>query len=175
MKQRPGFSLVETLIALGLVGMVLTGAAMLSVNGGRSFDRTSAQLDADRGASVAVQRMMLDLQEAKQVQIISTTRLRVFFPQVAADGTYIRSALDSVNTIDFFRGTSAGSASATGDCLIRQPAGGAARVVCGGVTNIQFASTNPSSVDITVSTQQSSVASPAQCNMEHRAIFLRNY
>jgi hypothetical protein len=157
------------------MSLVLTGAIMLSVSGGRSFDRSSAQMDADRQASSSVQRMMLDLEEAKQVTVLSSSSLRVFFPQVAADGTYIRSALDSVNTIDYFRGTSAGAASTTGDCLVRRTAAGSTKIVCKGVTNVQFASTNPSSVDITVQTQFSSYIGPAQCNMLHRAIFLRNY
>jgi hypothetical protein len=166
---------VEVMIALGLLSLVLTGAAMLTVSAGRSFDHTMAQLDADRGASQAVQRLMLDLQEAKQVQIVSSTWLRVFFPQVAADGSYIRSALDTTDYIDFYRGTSGGSPSSTGDCLLRRRAGASALVTCKGVTTVQFLSTNPSSVDITLGTQRPSMVSSAQCDMEHRAIFLRNY
>jgi len=175
MKNRRGFTLVEILISSSVMLLVLTGAAMLSIGTGRSFDRTSAQLDADRSASAAVQRMMLDLAEAKQVTVSSTTYLRVFFPQVAADGTYIRSALDNVNYLDYYRGNSAGTATSTGDCLIRKPNGGTARVVGKGVTRLEYSSTNPSSVDITIATQRSSKIGNAGCEMLHRAIFLRNY
>lgn len=175
MKARPGFTYIETMISLAIMTFIFTGAAMMSTSAGRSFDRTAAQLDADRGASYSVQRMMLDLAEAKQVTVVSTSFLRVFFPQVAADGTYIRSALDSVNYVEFYRGTSSGVASGTGDCLVRKPAGGTARVITTGVTNLQFASTNPSSVDITLRTLKTSFAGNGQCEMLHRAIFLRNY
>jgi type II secretory pathway pseudopilin PulG len=175
MKQRPGFTLLESTIALGMLSLVLTGAAMVSVSASRSFDRTSAQLDADRSASMAVQRMMLDLEEAKQITILSPTSLRVFFPQVAPDGTYIRSALDSVNFIDYYRGTSAGVASGTGDCLLRRVAGGTPRIKCKGVTFVQFVSANPSSVDISLRTRCTSIVGPAVCDMVHRAIFLRNF
>jgi prepilin-type N-terminal cleavage/methylation domain-containing protein len=175
MKKRRGFSLVEVLISLSILSMVLTGSAMLTISAGRSFDLTSAQLDAGQSASQAVQHMMLDLEEAKQVTVSSTTSLRVFFPQVDASGNYIRSALDTVNTVDYFRGNSDGTANTAGTCLVRQPAGGTARVVGKGVTNVQFTSTNPSSVDITLDTQRSTYISSAQCNMVHLAIFLRNY
>jgi hypothetical protein len=175
MKARPGFTYIEAMISLAIMSFVITGAAMMSTSAGRSFDRTAAQLDADRGASYSVQRMMMDLEEAKQVTVVSATFLRVFFPRVAADGTYIRSALDSVNFIEYYRGTAAGVASASGTCLVRKPAGGTARVVTSGVTNVQFASTNPSSVDITLATLRPSFVGNATCDMLHRAIFLRNY
>jgi type II secretory pathway pseudopilin PulG len=175
MKARAGFTHIEAMISLAILSFVITGAAMMSTSAGRSFDRTAAQLDADRGASGSVQRMMLDLEEAKQVTVVSTTFLRVFFPQVAADGTYIRSALDNVNYIEYYRGTSAGTANTTGDCLVRKPAGGTARVITSGVANVQFASTNPSSVDITLQTLRPSFVGNARCDMLHRAIFLRNY
>jgi prepilin-type N-terminal cleavage/methylation domain-containing protein len=175
MKKRRGFSFVEVMISLSILTMVLTGSAMLMISAGRSFDLTQAQLDTSQNASQGVQHMMLDLEEAKQVTVLSATSLRVCFPQVDGNGNYIRWALDTVNTVDYFRGTSAGAASTTGNCLVRQPAGGTARVVCRGVTLVQFASTNPSSVDITLDTQRSTYISSAQCNMVHRAIFLRNY
>lgn len=175
MKHRSGFTLLETMIAIGVLSLVITGALMLTVSSEYGFDRTSAQLDADRSASHAVQRMMRDLQEAKQVTILSPTSLRVFYPQVADDGTYLRSVLDTVNTIDYYRGTVTGTADSAGEFLLRQAAGRPVEVVCTGVTDLQFASTNPSSVDITIRTQRPSRVTSARCEMLHRAIFLRNY
>jgi prepilin-type N-terminal cleavage/methylation domain-containing protein len=175
MKRRRGFTMVEVMISLSILSLVLTGSAMLTVGAGRSFDLTQNQLDTSMNAAQGVQHMMLDLEEAKQVTVLSATSLRVYFPQVDANGNYIRSALDTVNTIDYFRGTSAGAASTTGDCLVRQPAGGSARVVSRGVSSVAFSSTNPSSVDITLDTRRTTYISSAQCNMVHRAIFLRNY
>jgi type II secretory pathway pseudopilin PulG len=175
MKRRPGFTFIEAMLSCAVLSLVISGVAMMSMSTGRSFDRTQAQIDADRSASQSVQRMMQDLEEAKQVSVLSSTSLRVYFPQTAADGTYIRSALDTVNYINYFRGNSDGSANTSGLCLVRKTAAGAVKIVATGVTNVQFASTNPSSVDITVQTQKSSFIGAAQCNMLHRAIFLRNY
>ncbi len=175
MKNRRGFTLLEMMISTGILLLVVTSATSVAMQAGHSFDRNTAQLDADRSASASVQRMMLDLEEAKQVTVQSTTSMRVFFPQVDTNGYYIRSALDNVNTIDYFLGTSAGVASTSGDCLVRQQAGGTARVVCSGVSLLQFSSTNPSSVDIQLRTQRACTLAPAERDMIHRAIFLRNY
>jgi prepilin-type N-terminal cleavage/methylation domain-containing protein len=175
MKKRSGFTLVEVLISLGILSLVLMVAAMLTISAGHSFDLTGAQLDASQGASIGIQMMNQDLREAKQVTVLSPTSLQVFYPQVAADGTYIHDALDNVDTITYFRGWSNGTADPAGDSLLRQRAGEAASVVSKGVTNVQFSSTNPSSVDITLDTQRYTEISSAQCNMVHRAIFLRNY
>src|SRR6266849_8025448 len=140
MKTRAGFTLVEVLISLGILTLVLTGAAMLTISAGRSFDLTGAQLDACQGASIAVQNINQDLREAKQVTILSPTSMQVFYPQIAGDGTYIHGALDSVDTVTYFRGRSDGTNDAAGDRLLRQRAGEGAHVVCSGVTTVQFTS-----------------------------------
>ncbi len=175
MKTRSGFTLVEVMISFSILTLVLTVAAMLTISAGHSFDLTGAQLDASQSASIGVQDMNQDLREAKQVTILSPTSLRVFYPQIAADGTYVHDALDTVDTITYFRGWSNGTADPAGDSLLRQRAGQTAQVVCKGVTTVRFTSTNPSSVDITLDTQRYTEISSAQCNMVHRAIFLRNY
>ncbi len=176
MKRRAGFTLVEVTIAAGILLMVLTGATLLMSTAARGLDRTSALLDADRAASQAVQHMMLDLEEAKQVTVLSSTSMRVYFPQVDSSGRYIRSALDTVNTIDYFLGTANLTASSTGTYLVRSPAGGTARAICSGVTFVQFTSTNPSSVDIQLRTQRTTpLYQSVERDMIHRAIFLRNY
>lgn len=175
MKTRSGFTLVEVLISLSILTLVLSVAASLTVTAGRSFDLTGAQLSASQNASIGVQNMNQDLREAMQVTIASTTDMLVYYPQVAADGTYIHGALDSTDYVEYYRGWSNGTANAGGDSLLRKRAGGTAQVICSGVTNVQFSSSNPSSVDITLDTQHYTEVSSATCNMVHRAIFLRNY
>jgi prepilin-type N-terminal cleavage/methylation domain-containing protein len=175
MKTRSGFTLVEVMISLSILSLVLFAAASLTVTAGRSFDLTSAQLSACQSASIAVENMNQDLREAKQVTITSATEMVVYYPQLAADGTYIHNALDTVDTVTYYRGWSDGTADPAGDSLLRLRAGGTAQVMCSGVTTVQFVSSNPSSVDITLDTQRYTEISSAQCNMVHRAIFLRNY
>lgn len=175
MKTRSGFTLIEVLVSLSILTVVLSAAASLTVTAGRSFDLTGAQLNASQNASIGVQNMNQDLREAMQVTISSATDMLVYYPQVASDGTYIHGALDSTDYIEYYRGRSDGTADAAGDKLLRKRSGRTAQVICSGVTNVQFTSSNPSSVDITLDTQHYTEVSSAQCDMVHRAIFLRNY
>lgn len=175
MKRKRGFSLLESVLASVVLGLVLAGAAGLSVNVIRSFNWTSSQLDADQNASKAVQRVMRDLEPAKQVTVLSPTSIRVYYPTVNADGTYNRQNLDSVNTVDYYRSDANGNANTNGGYLYRKPALSSGRVVCKYVTELTFASNGPASLDITLSTRRTGQgAADTKCEMEHRAIFLRN-
>jgi hypothetical protein len=173
-------------ITLGLVGMVVTASTALISSAARSVDRTSAQVDVDTWGTIGIQRMMDDLREAKRVEIVSSTHLRIYYP-VKVNGVYDRTEEDTVNTIDYYRADDDGTASSTGYSLWRLPAGtsGAAimrRPISSSdpdawprVVGLTFASTNPSSVDISLQVSKGSVAGTSTCNLTHRAIFLRNY
>ncbi len=174
MKQR-GFSLVEMTLVTAIMAMIITGTASLFANTIRSYAHTTTQFDADMTASTALQIVNRDLQEAKQVAIISPTHVRVYYPQIAADGTYIRTMLDDVNYVDFYRGKQDGSPNEDGDRLVRAPAVGTTRTICKNVIDLEFRSISPSSVDITLKTELAEGSAIGRCEMIHRAIFLRNY
>ncbi len=175
MNKQSGFSLVETLLTVTVITFVITASAQLTMNVGRSYERTSLQLDVDQSASRAVQWMTRDLQEAKQVVILSPTHLRVFYPQLEADGTYNRALLNAASPLDYYRGDANANPDPNGNTLVRSPTGEPPRIVSRGVIDVEFVSSNPSSVDITVRVNQSNHVRTASCEMIHRAIFLRNY
>lgn len=152
-------------------------AAMASLFSGtiKSFTHTNNQFDADMSASIALQIVNRDLQEAKQVAILSSTSIRVYYPLLEANGTYNRTVLDTANYVDFYRGKENGDASTTGGYLIRKEANGNWREICSNVELLEFMSISPSSVDISLSTETKTSDTARECNMIHRAIFLRNY
>lgn len=174
MKQK-GFALTEVTIASSLIGMVFAGCLGLLSSTIKSFGFTSNQYDADVTASLALQHLNRDLQEAKRVTIISPTRIRVHYLQRDANGTYIRNAMDENTTIDFYRGNANFSASSTGSFLIKSPKLGTPRTICKNVGLLQFHSFTPSSVDVTLRTEYGTSNNRRFCEMIHRAIFLRNY
>jgi prepilin-type N-terminal cleavage/methylation domain-containing protein len=174
MKQR-GFTLVEMTLVTAIMAMIIAGTASLFSNSIRSFTRTTNQFDSDMSASTALQIVNRDLQEAKQVSIISPTRIRVYYPVLEANGTYNRMTLDTVNTVDFFRGDINGAEDSTGACLVRLPAGAAGRAICKDVVDLEFRSISPSSVDVTLRTERRTDTVVGRTEMIHRAIFLRNY
>lgn len=170
-----GFSLLETMMAATVLGLVVAGSAGLTVNVIKSFYWTSTQLDADLSAGMAVQRISRDLQAAKQITLNTPTCVVVSYPVKNADGTYTRTALDTTNTIQYYRGLSNGNESATGAYLWRKPAGQSGKAICEDLTYLEFESSNPASLDITVKTSRKKGSATTKSDMVHRAIFLRNY
>ncbi len=173
--KRRGFTLVEMTVVTVIMAMIIVGTATLFSGTIRSFTHTRNQYDSDMSASIALQIVNRDLQEAKQVAILSSTRIRVFYPKLEADGTYNRTVLDDVNTVDFYRGDEDGTANVSGKCLVRKPAVGELRPICEDVIFLEFISISPSSVDISLRTERKTDTVVMQTNMIHRAIFLRNY
>ena len=112
MKKR-GFTLTETLIAASVMGLIFAAVAGLYSTTIKSFAFTNNQYDADMGASLAVQNLNRELQEAKQVTIVSPTRIRIKYLQKDAQGVFIRNAIDEVNYIDIYRGNANFSANST--------------------------------------------------------------
>lgn len=175
MKKQRGFTLIEVSVVSVIMSMVLIGAASLLSGTIRSFTYTSNQYDSDMAASTALQIVNRNLQEAKQVQILSPTSIRVFYPVVTPNGTYDRRMLDVVNTVDFYRGDENGVRNDEGRFMIRAEANGAMRPICEAVTSLEFRSISPSSVDISLSTEIGRDTAARRTQMIHRAIFLRNY
>src|SRR5688572_17861589 len=134
MKKRRGFSLVETMMVVAVLSLVMTGATSITINMIKGYGNTMTQMDADQTASTALQIMSRDLQEAKQVTVLSATSIRVFYPVVQADGSYLKTTLDTVNYVDLYRATTAGVASATGTVVYRKPATSAGRAICKQIT-----------------------------------------
>jgi type II secretory pathway pseudopilin PulG len=175
MNNMRAFTVVETMIAVTVLALIVTGITQLSISLTRSYENTSSQLEVDQIAGLAIQRMTRDLQEAKEVEIINPTSMRVYYPEVTPDGTYNRNVRDDLNTVEYFRGDENGSPDPAGDALLRVFAGGDPRVVCSGVVELNFESSNPSSVDVTIHVSRRGAYRSVETQMIHRAIFLRNY
>jgi prepilin-type N-terminal cleavage/methylation domain-containing protein len=175
MKTRRGFTLVEMTTVMMIMTMLVVGSAALLSTTIRSFTHTSNQFDADMSATISLQIVNRDLQEAKQVAILTDSKVRVYYPKLEADGTYNRTILDTATYIDFFRGKENGSEDPNGKCLVRRQANGEFRVICDDVIDLEFRTLSPSSVDITLKTEEKTDTVVRRCEMVHRAIFLRNY
>lgn len=175
MKRKRGFTVLEVMLIVAVVSMIVIGATGLMGTLSRSYEKTSSQLDVDMSVATTIQRLARDLQEAKQVEVISKSKIRIYFPKVNEDGTYDRSVIDGDNPIYYYRGTDSGAEDGYGDYLIKKTANGKWQVVCTGLTDLSFTSTNPSMVDVSIKTIRKSIYGTVECEMVHRAIFLRNY
>lgn len=175
MKLRRGINLIEILVTVSLMALIMTGAAMMTVSTGKSFQRSTAQLQVDQNASRGVQWISQDMQEAKLFEVKSSSWIRVYFPVVGGDGTYNRKITDTVNTLDYYRGRKDGTRDATGTYLIRAKVGQATRPVISDLNVLNFESDSPSSVNVDVQVRSSVGGKYYTCAMNHRAILMRNY
>jgi prepilin-type N-terminal cleavage/methylation domain-containing protein len=173
--KRRGFTLTEVLIAASIMGLIFAATSAMFSTTIKSFTFTNNQYDADMGASLALQNLNRELQEAKEVTILSPTRIRIKYLQKDINGDYIRNATDEVNYVEVYRGNANFTANASGSCLIHAPQNGQSRVICKNVTTLEFRSFTSSSVDVTLRTEYGTTGSKRNCQMVHRAIFLRNY
>jgi prepilin-type N-terminal cleavage/methylation domain-containing protein len=175
MRKQRGFTLVEISMVMFVMTMLIVGSASLLSTTIRSFSHTTHQYDADMSATIALQIVNRDLQEAKQVAILTESKVRVYYPKLEADGSYNRTILDTATFVDFYRGDENGDENPTGHCLVRRTANGDFRPICNDVVDLQFRTLSPSSVDISLKTEERSDTVVRRCEMVHRAIFLRNY
>jgi Tfp pilus assembly protein PilV len=171
MNRRRGFTMTEVMmcsLALGLVGI---GSIALLGSTARGYSHTTARSDVSLDVSQSLQSLARDLQQAKDVTVVQTYHLRIFFPQRNTDGSFTRSITDSVNTVDYFRANAAGAVSATGTFMVRRAANTTGRRLCTGVSRLEFESDSAGSVNVSMAAVGSY---GARFEMIHRAIFMRN-
>lgn len=77
--------LIEITFVTFFAAIIITASMMMTVQLGRSFNRTTTQHEVDQNASQGIQRITRDLQEVKQFEIVSRSRLRIFFPVSSGD------------------------------------------------------------------------------------------
>ncbi len=171
MRRFRGFTLLEVMLASA--AMIGVGAAVCSLMAaaGRSYRRSTARGEVAIQVSQSLQWVARDLQQAKDVVVVAPHHLRILYPARNADGTFNRSQTDTVNTIEYFRATSAGAVSATGSFLLRREGAAGGRRLCRNVTNLSFTSDGNGSV-----TASASASSPYGTSfaMTQRAMFMRN-
>ena len=102
------------MVASALVVMILTAVTAILSMAGTMQQVVTLQTDADQGAVKAMNRMILEVREAKEVAIPSDTTFTVYLPVIRADGHYDRFVTDYNNWIKYHRSTSNGTASSTG-------------------------------------------------------------
>lgn len=171
MNRRRGFTLTEVMIASLVLGLVASGTVALMAGAVRGYNRTSARSDISLDVSQSLQHLARDLQQAKDVTVVQTYHLKIFFPLKNADGSFTRSVTDTVNTVEYFRANAAGTASSTGTFMVKRVGTGTPRRLCSGVTRLEFESDSAGSVNVSMAATGTSGAS---FQMIHRAIFMRN-
>src|SRR5690349_11392506 len=86
---RRGHTLVEALVASGIVVMAMTGLGGIISLSGRLEQKARLTSDVNQDAALALQHIVRDTREASSVSLPATYRLRIYYPVIDSNGRYI--------------------------------------------------------------------------------------
>jgi len=123
---RRGVTLAEVVVTAALLTSVLTALVALSTSSSKEWARSSAQLEADSGASLALQRLAVEIRDGIAASMQSGA-LEVVMPAVNAEGDYNRYLNGQTNQYYVQDGV-----------LYRDPVGAPPTALASGLTDHQF-------------------------------------
>ena len=160
--------------AVMILGFVVALTTGLTINVLRNFNRTSTNLEAGRAAMVTLQRLNRELEEAKDIELISSTSIRVYYPEKTLDGNYNSALLDSANYVDYYLVDAAGNLNKNGSRLLKKKAGGAVFSICESVCALEFVRSSPSTLSVKLVTEKAQGFAKAKSSEIEQIIYLRN-
>ena len=82
---RKGFSLIEMMVSLGILSLIIIGLVTFFSGGTRSWVTGQYQLEAQRNARFAIDRMAREIREGKEVKSGSNVAVTVSIPEFKTD------------------------------------------------------------------------------------------
>jgi len=76
MRKEVGFTLVEVLISLAILGMLLTGLSMIYTMGTERYHEGMDQMDYQQSARIGMDKMVRELRYAEHVEVPSSEEIR---------------------------------------------------------------------------------------------------
>jgi hypothetical protein len=171
---RRGYSLPEVVTAAFLVMVVTTSVASILAIAGRMEQAVNLQSDTSRGATEAMNRVVLDVREAKEVEIITSSRFRIYRPLVSSDGRYNRYQTNYTNYVEYAQSTVNGTPSATGTYIWRKTNATTGRAISANLKLLQATTVAANSVRITIDLEKRSANRVGATNLTERVLYLRN-
>jgi len=84
-KKQRGFSLIEMMVVVVILGLIVLGLVTFFTGGARSWITGQGQLQAQREARQAMDRMVREIREGEAVTSITTTSITVAIPALGSD------------------------------------------------------------------------------------------
>jgi prepilin-type N-terminal cleavage/methylation domain-containing protein len=95
-KNQKGFSLIEMMVVVGILGLIVLGLVTFFTGGAKSWVAGQSQLKAQRNARQAMDRMAREIREGKNITTGSETSITVSVPHFDVNGN-----IDSYNDVTY--------------------------------------------------------------------------
>jgi len=174
-RSRGGYTLMEVLMVLGIMGVIGLGAMAIMIGSVKHFDNTSVEAFTDTDAVIAMQMIVRDVREAKSINIIGGDKLRVIFPKRTTEGYYNRHEADMANQIDYYLSDTTGIPEHSGNWLWKSKNDGNLSPIKKDVTGLVFEQDTTRSVKITITVRNDATGGPKETCLTQRVVYLRNY
>jgi len=166
--------MAEMLVASALLMVVLIAITAILSMAGALQQVVTLQSDADQGASRAMNRMILEIREAKDVELPYEYSVRVYYPVTRGDGHYDRFVKDPSNWVDFYRADSRGVRDAAGTYLQRCASNGSCQAIASNVKTFRVFRNSANSVRITLEVESNGGMRKGNTLLTERVLYLRN-
>jgi prepilin-type N-terminal cleavage/methylation domain-containing protein len=88
-KNQKGFSLIEMMVVVVILGLIVLGLVTFFTGGAKSWVAGQSQLEAQRNARQAIDRMVREIREGKVVKSGLGTNIKVAIPEFKTDTSTI--------------------------------------------------------------------------------------
>jgi len=96
-KNNKGFSLIEMMVVVVILGLIVLGLVTFFTGGTKSWVAGQSQLEAQRNARQAIDRMVREIREGKNITTGSETSITVSVPHFDVNGN-----IDSYNDVNYY-------------------------------------------------------------------------
>jgi len=186
-RNRRGFTLIEVSFSIAALAVVLITVASMMIGSLRCYRREEDQTRTDMNAVMAMQRIVNDVREARQVTA-ATNQLTVTPPlkvdrspkQNVDDYYYDRTKLDTASQVTYYLSNTGGTIGATGTYLWRLQ-NGRTYIVAKSISDLECVyfpdDTDPNSkaVKITIHADPDATSKATQTRLTERVVYMRNY
>lgn len=183
--RRSGHVLLEAVMVAGIMALIGAGALLIMVSSAACFDNTTVQAFTDVNAVIAMQRIVGDVREAKNVVPLSAggheqtvgPRALIIPPVRTDEGYYDRHDEDTLHQVEYYLSDETGNPANNGTWLWRDENNGDQEVLKKDVQELSFEKDEDTrrAVKITIVTENEAASGPKRTELTQRVVYLRNY